>query len=188
MALIQCPDCGKEVSDGAKACPNCGCKVSWEVAKGKARKKKPLVKNVFVWVFVLFLVAAVSYLVSPIIYVRIQEERDLKEQGGTTLGEKQRGESTLTPEQIREVDNEAEYWEEVKKAEERLGRSLTQLEVDNEAEKGYFVLLMSCVQGQAFEVFRNELDRREEGLGRSLTQLEKDELLKELYGLLGYEN
>ena len=24
MALIKCPDCGKEVSDKAPACPNCG--------------------------------------------------------------------------------------------------------------------------------------------------------------------
>lgn len=24
MALIKCPECGKEVSDDAKACPNCG--------------------------------------------------------------------------------------------------------------------------------------------------------------------
>lgn len=24
MALIKCPECGKEVSDKAKACPNCG--------------------------------------------------------------------------------------------------------------------------------------------------------------------
>lgn len=25
MALIKCPECGKEVSNNAKACPNCGC-------------------------------------------------------------------------------------------------------------------------------------------------------------------
>lgn len=25
MALIKCPECGKEVSSAAKACPNCGC-------------------------------------------------------------------------------------------------------------------------------------------------------------------
>lgn len=24
MALIECPECGKEVSDQAKNCPNCG--------------------------------------------------------------------------------------------------------------------------------------------------------------------
>ena len=25
MALITCPECGKEVSDKATTCPNCGC-------------------------------------------------------------------------------------------------------------------------------------------------------------------
>ena len=25
MALIKCPECGKEISDKASACPNCGC-------------------------------------------------------------------------------------------------------------------------------------------------------------------
>ena len=24
MALIKCPECGKEISDKARACPNCG--------------------------------------------------------------------------------------------------------------------------------------------------------------------
>ena len=28
MALIKCPECNREVSDKAKACPNCGCPIS----------------------------------------------------------------------------------------------------------------------------------------------------------------
>ena len=28
MALIKCPECGKEISDKATSCPNCGCPVS----------------------------------------------------------------------------------------------------------------------------------------------------------------
>ena len=28
MALIKCPECGKEVSDKAMTCPNCGCPIS----------------------------------------------------------------------------------------------------------------------------------------------------------------
>lgn len=27
MAMIKCPDCGKDVSDKAKACPECGCPI-----------------------------------------------------------------------------------------------------------------------------------------------------------------
>lgn len=28
MALIKCPECGKEISDRAGACPNCGCPIA----------------------------------------------------------------------------------------------------------------------------------------------------------------
>ncbi len=28
MALINCPECGKEISDKANACPNCGCPIN----------------------------------------------------------------------------------------------------------------------------------------------------------------
>lgn len=34
MALIKCPECGKEFSDKASACPNCGCPIS-EIKKQK---------------------------------------------------------------------------------------------------------------------------------------------------------
>ena len=30
MALIKCPECGKEISDKAEACPNCGCPIKHE--------------------------------------------------------------------------------------------------------------------------------------------------------------
>lgn len=28
MALINCPECGKEISDKAASCPNCGCPIA----------------------------------------------------------------------------------------------------------------------------------------------------------------
>lgn len=31
MALIKCPECGKEISDKAKSCPNCGCPICGEI-------------------------------------------------------------------------------------------------------------------------------------------------------------
>ena len=41
MALIQCPECGKEVSDKALACPNCGNPIAAPVEKVKAKKRRP---------------------------------------------------------------------------------------------------------------------------------------------------
>ena len=33
MALIKCPECGKEISDTAKSCPNCGYSLKVKNAK-----------------------------------------------------------------------------------------------------------------------------------------------------------
>jgi hypothetical protein len=51
MALINCPECKKEVSDKAKSCPNCGCPISekqvLQVDKDKAAPEiiKPVTKK-----------------------------------------------------------------------------------------------------------------------------------------------
>lgn len=41
MALIKCPECGKEISDKAKACPNCECPMDEMTTSGTVRIKKP---------------------------------------------------------------------------------------------------------------------------------------------------
>ena len=40
MALIKCPECGKEISDKAAACPNCGVPILME-QKSSYTEKKP---------------------------------------------------------------------------------------------------------------------------------------------------
>lgn len=44
MALVNCPECGKEVSTHAEACPNCGCPkdVILESVKKRREKLKPV--------------------------------------------------------------------------------------------------------------------------------------------------
>lgn len=37
MALIKCPECGKEVSDSAKTCPNCGYPIAEDYGKGEVK-------------------------------------------------------------------------------------------------------------------------------------------------------
>lgn len=41
MALIKCPECGKEISDKAAACPNCGCPIAEITTTGDVRIKIP---------------------------------------------------------------------------------------------------------------------------------------------------
>ena len=52
MALIKCPECGKEISDKAKACPECGYKM-----------KKSKKKFIPILIFVLLVVACVGLLI-----------------------------------------------------------------------------------------------------------------------------
>ena len=44
MALIKCVECGKEVSDRAQSCPNCGCPIEASVPNGTVRIKLSPVK------------------------------------------------------------------------------------------------------------------------------------------------
>ena len=48
MALMQCPECGGQVSDRAAACPHCGCPIQKlpqpEVTSQPERKESPLLK------------------------------------------------------------------------------------------------------------------------------------------------
>ena len=37
MAIIKCPECGKEVSNSAKMCPNCGYPIAEYFGKGEAK-------------------------------------------------------------------------------------------------------------------------------------------------------
>lgn len=45
MALINCPECQKEISDQAKTCPHCGLSVQKELAKKKAEEEKKRVEE-----------------------------------------------------------------------------------------------------------------------------------------------
>ena len=40
MALIKCSDCGKKISNKAKACPNCGCPINEKEEKNKKKSKQ----------------------------------------------------------------------------------------------------------------------------------------------------
>jgi len=45
MALIKCPECGKEISDKANACPNCGCPINDNVDKDESSRQLEISEN-----------------------------------------------------------------------------------------------------------------------------------------------
>jgi uncharacterized OB-fold protein len=38
MALIKCPECGKQISDKAEVCPHCGVEARKELAKNREKR------------------------------------------------------------------------------------------------------------------------------------------------------
>lgn len=43
MALINCPECGKQISNQAKNCPECGCPINEEKPKVTVVEREPQV-------------------------------------------------------------------------------------------------------------------------------------------------
>ena len=67
MALIRCKECGKEISDQAKVCPNCNYDVRKQVQEAKSntpegleRKKK---KNMLITLLVVFALVGLIWFV-----------------------------------------------------------------------------------------------------------------------------
>lgn len=67
MALIQCPECGKEYSEHAKNCPNCGYSSSRKTTKETVEKTGNITRTVIV-IFVSVIISGfISYLISEIL-------------------------------------------------------------------------------------------------------------------------
>ncbi len=80
MALIKCPECGKEISDKAASCPNCGCPISMaesnrtEIMNDDTEKSSirssPVVKNSNTKVIFIALVACILFAIIAVIVGR----------------------------------------------------------------------------------------------------------------------
>ena len=55
MAMIKCPECGKEISDKAKVCPNCGVKI-----KGKSKK----IPIIIIVLLLIIIIGSVYFIIS----------------------------------------------------------------------------------------------------------------------------
>lgn len=62
MALIKCPECGKEISDAAESCPNCGYPIKGQQqigdsdGLGKGQETKKLKTVLFIVVGIILVV------------------------------------------------------------------------------------------------------------------------------------
>lgn len=68
MALIKCKECGKELSDKAKICPNCG-----------YREQKPITKKTILTFGVIALIVALFGVILCFVGSKVQEKKEYKE-------------------------------------------------------------------------------------------------------------
>lgn len=68
MALIKCKECGKELSDKAKICPNCG-----------YRERKPITKKTILTFGVIALIVALFGVILCFVGSKVQEKKEYKE-------------------------------------------------------------------------------------------------------------
>ncbi len=65
VGMIDCPQCGAEISDQAKACPNCGFSVKVAILGRKLeryKKEKPYAYKAFVFIFAAILTSVIGWL------------------------------------------------------------------------------------------------------------------------------
>lgn len=89
MALISCPKCGKEISDKAEKCPECGCALEYDKLQTefisekktpiKSINKKLLVVAMILCVIILFVVGYSSYKKNELIKRQTAEVESIRE-------------------------------------------------------------------------------------------------------------
>lgn len=62
MALIQCPECGKEISDQATTCPSCGCPIKNEAPNTKKAGNKKMLLTALAIIVVVAVVGTAAFL------------------------------------------------------------------------------------------------------------------------------
>lgn len=60
MAIINCPECGKEISSQANACPNCGYPIKENTNKNKNVKRVKMILSVITTLIILGCIVALS--------------------------------------------------------------------------------------------------------------------------------
>jgi DNA-directed RNA polymerase subunit RPC12/RpoP len=85
MALIKCTECGKEISDKAGACPQCGSPVKTGIVSEKPKKKKMGIgKWVLIFLAGIFIISFIKTLVTNEMSPPVQQADAEREKSKTT--------------------------------------------------------------------------------------------------------
>ena len=112
MALIKCEECGKEISDTAKVCVNCGVKT--EIAKLKSKK----LKKISIIALVIILV------ISGIIVIYNNNDLVKSKNKAISLLKKYKNDQIDTPKLVDELEQLLNDVERLYEKEKDLGKSI----------------------------------------------------------------
>ncbi len=93
MALIKCPECGKEISDRAESCPSCGCPMDEEEDENDSKDYKSnlpyeflcLISAIFATVVTFMIINEGAGLWFPLIFYIVSTVFGIKGQGIVSL-------------------------------------------------------------------------------------------------------
>ena len=108
MALIKCPECGKEVSENAVACPNCGNPITKQPLHTKNEGSQQSFVSRFLWVIGIAVLVFVVYLIviAPSQQLTPEKSRQLLEETEQTYKEKLKKDDEKAREYIRVIQND----------------------------------------------------------------------------------
>lgn len=118
MALINCPDCGHQVSDIAPACPNCGRPIG-KPEKQKKPKEGFFLQTMNVGCFIVFVILIIGVIGAV---KSCQEAQHKQSQVGDTNTKIKNAESFIFPLKMEIVNNNIYHLSEPHVGAERLGQ------------------------------------------------------------------
>lgn len=118
MALISCPECGKEISENAVACPNCGNPISKQRSKEKNdASRKSLVNKIFLGIgiaIIAFIIYAIA--VAPSQQMTPEKARKLLDETQQMYKEKMENDEKEGREYIRIIQSDYSTLKEKREA------------------------------------------------------------------------
>ena len=108
MALIKCTECGKEVSENAAACPNCGNPITKQPLKAKTDSSRNSLVSKFLWGIGIAIIAFIVYAiaVAPSQQMTPEKAHNLLEESQKSFEEKMANDEAEAREYIRIIQSD----------------------------------------------------------------------------------
>lgn len=109
MALIKCTECGKEVSENAMSCPNCGNPIKQRVLQIKAAESRKSIIKKLIWGVGIAIIVFIIYVITVVVpsqQMTPEKAHQLLEETNQAYKEKLKKEEQEAREYIRIIQND----------------------------------------------------------------------------------